>query len=333
MKFKLIASLALFASLAVTSAQAQQSVTIRAEHDEPSGSITDRLLNQMAEDVSKATGGKVKLEVHSGSSLSGGKIPTMIQNVQAGNVDLSFVSSGVYAAIDQRIGVLSLPFMCGSIDDLEKLSRKSGIMDKIYADQDAKNFHIVDTWTRALRQIANNKREIKTPADIKGLRFRVPEFKLWIDTFKTLGATPVPLPFSEIPTALQLGTIDGAERPSEFLKTESWWDLAKYVSMVNYSGDVLLVAFNKAFWDKLDQPTKKLLTDKLKEYGDKKFNEEKTVEQGVIELLRQHNVKVTLLTPDEVKQFRTAMDPVWADNQSRIGKDLIAAAEKAVAHK
>jgi tripartite ATP-independent transporter DctP family solute receptor len=316
--------------LAVTSAQAQ-TVTVRAEHDEPSGSITDRLLNQMADDISKSTSGKVKVEVHAGSSLSGGKIPTMIQNVQAGNVDLSFVSSAVYASIDPRIGVVSLPFMCGSIDDLEKLSRKSGVLDKIYADQDSKNFHIVDTWTRALRQIANNKREIKTPEDIKGLRFRVPEFKLWIDTFKAVGATPVPLPFSEIPTALQLGTIDGAERPSEFLKTESWWDLAKYVSMVNYSGDVLLVAFNKSFWDKLDEPTRKLLSDKLKEYGDKKFNEEKTVEKGVVDLLRQHGVKVTILSPDEVKKFRQAMQPIWADSQSRIGKDLIATAEKTIA--
>jgi tripartite ATP-independent transporter DctP family solute receptor len=325
-----MALLALFAGLAITSAQAQQTITVRAEHDEPSGSITDRLLNQMANDISKATNGKVKIAVHSGSSLSGGKIPTMIQNVQSGNVDLSFISSGVYASIDPRLGVLSLPFMCRSIDDLEKLSRKSGVMDKIYADQGTKNIYIVDTWTRALRQIANNKREIKSPEDIKGLRFRVPEFKLWIDTFKVLGATPVPLPFSEIPTALQLGTIDGAERPSEFLKTESWWDLAKYVSMVNYSGDVLLVAFNKAFWNKLDQPIQKLLSDKLKEYGDKKFNEEKTVEKGVIDELRQHGVKVTVLTPDQVKKFRVAMEPIWKENQSRIGKDLIAAAEKAV---
>lgn len=328
MKSGLMAFIALFA-LAATSVQAQ-TVTVRTEHDEPSGSITDRLLNQMADDIAKATSGKVKVEVHSGSSLSGGKIPTMIQNVQAGNVDLSFVSSAVYASIDPRISVISLPFMCGSIDDLEKLTRKSGILDKIFADQDSKNFHIVDTWTRALRQIANNKREIKTPEDIKGLRFRVPEFKLWIDTFKAVGATPVPLPFSEIPTALQLGTIDGAERPSEFLKTESWWDLAKYVSMVNYSGDVLLVALNKAFWDKLDKPTQKLLGDKLKEYGDKKFNEEKTVEKGVVDLLRQHNVKVTVLTPEEVKKFRQAMEPIWTESQTRIGKDLIAAAEKAV---
>jgi TRAP-type transport system periplasmic protein len=313
--------------------QAQQNVTMRVEHDEPSGSITDRVLNQMAEDVARSTQGRIKMEVHSGASLSGGKIPTMIQNVQAGNVDVSLISSGIYANIDPRVGVISLPFLCGSIDDLERVSRKSGTLKQVYADQDAKNVHIVDTWTRALRQVANNKREIKSPDDLKGLRIRVPEFKLWIDAFKAMGATPVPLPFSEIPTALQLGTIDGAERPSEFLKTESWWELAKYVSMLNYSGDVLLVGVNKTFWDKLDQPTQKLLTDKFKEYGNKKFTEEKTLEQSVIALLREKGMKVTIPTAAELAKFRKAMEPVWTDNEKRLGKDLMNAAEKSASSK
>src|SRR6476661_6164490 len=75
--------------------QAQQSVTMRVEHDEPSGSITDRVLNQMDEELAQSTKGRIKMEVHSGASLSGGKIPTMIQNVQAGNVDVSLISSGI----------------------------------------------------------------------------------------------------------------------------------------------------------------------------------------------------------------------------------------------
>src|SRR5678815_3219115 len=112
--------LALAASILVSNALwAQQTITVRVEHDENASSNTNRLLTEMAAEVASATGGKIKLEIHSGASLSGGKIPTMIQNVQAGNVDVSLISSGIYANIDPRIGVISLPFLCGSIDDLE----------------------------------------------------------------------------------------------------------------------------------------------------------------------------------------------------------------------
>jgi len=310
---------------------AQETITIRTEHDAPSTSRTHQLLLKMADEIAQSTDGRIKIEVHSGASLSGGKIPTMVQNLQAGNEELALISSGNYSTIEPRLGVLSLPFMNGSIDDLEYLARESGIMDEIYADQGSRNIHIVDAWTRLLRQIVNNKRKIISPDDMAGLRFRVPEIKLWIDAFRAMGATPVPMPFSEIPTALQLGTIDGAERPTEFLETESWWDMAKYVSMVNYTGDVVLVAFNKPFWDKLDPETQELLTIKLREYGDETFRLEKNSEAAVIEALRKNGMVVTEPTPDQVKAFRKAMQPVWQQYENQIGKELIQSAESALA--
>jgi TRAP-type C4-dicarboxylate transport system substrate-binding protein len=115
--------------------------------------------------------------------------------------------------------------------------------------------------------------------------------------------------------------------------TEKWWELAKFVTMANYSGDALMVSFNKAFWDKLDADTKKVITAKLKEVGDKKLVEEKNVENSVVETLRKNGVKVTVLTPAEVQKFRDAMKSVWTDNESRIGKDLMAAVAKAATTK
>jgi tripartite ATP-independent transporter DctP family solute receptor len=333
MKLRLVAGFVPLLALLINATPLPAQTVIRAEHDEPSGSITDRLMIQAAAEIASATNGKVKMDVHPSVSLSGGKIPTMIQNAQAGNVDLAIISSGPYSTIDPRTGVMSLPFMFSSIDEMARAARQSHVLDKLMAEQESRNLVVVDLWVRTLRQLANNKREIRTPDDAKGLRFRVPEFKLWIDAFRAMGAVPVPMPFSEIPTALQLGTIDGAERPSEFLMTEKWWELAKFVTMANYSGDVLMVSFNKTFWDKLDADTKKVITNKLKEVGDKKIVEEKKVENSVVETLRSHAVKVTELTPVEVQKFRDAMKSVWTDNENRIGKDLMTAVSKAATGK
>ncbi len=331
-KARLLAPLAALVVSATLSIAAQaQTITIRAEHDEPVESITHRLMLQAADAIAKDTNGKVKMDVHPSVSLSGGKIPTMIQNAQTGNVDLAVISTGVFSSVDPRTGVFSLPFMFSSLDSMAHAVRGTHMPDKLMAEQQSRNLVVVDLWVRALRQIANNKREVRTPDDAKGLRFRVPEFRLWIDAFKSIGAVPVPLPFSEIPTALQLGTIDGAERPSEFLMTEKWWELAKFVTIANYSGDALMVAFNKGFWEKIDPASQKIITARLKEVGDKKYQEEKTVEAKVIETLKANNVKVTVLTPAEVQKFRDAMKTVWTENESRIGKELIDACSKAAA--
>ncbi|MEP1326986.1 MAG: TRAP transporter substrate-binding protein DctP [Roseibium sp.] len=312
-------------------AVADDTIVIRTEHDAPSTSLTHRLLTEMAEDLKTETDGRIQLEIHSGTSLSGGKINTMIQNLQTGNEELALVASAYFSNIDPRLNVMSLPFMNGSIDDIEYLARESGVMDQVFADQQSKNIVVVDAWSRALRQIVNSKRTISTPDDMKGLRFRVPEIKLWVDAFKALGAVPVPMPFSEVVTALQLGTIEGGERPTEFLRTEAWWDMARYVTMANYTGDVLMVAFNKPFWESLDQADQELLTTKLQELGDKTFEAEKSMEAGVLETLRENGMEVTELTPEELEQFRAAMQPVWESYGGVIGTDLIAAAQSALA--
>jgi TRAP-type C4-dicarboxylate transport system substrate-binding protein len=310
----------------------QQAFTIRVEHDETASSNTNRMLNEMAAELATASGGKLKLEIHSGASLSGGKITTLIQNVQLGNVDLGWISTGPYVATDPRLGVVSLPFIFKSIDDMERV-RKSGVLNAVFEDQEKRNLHVVDMWSRPLRQIINIKKEIRLPADAAGMRFRVPELRLFIDAFKALNATPVPLPFSEIATALQLKTIDGAERPTDYLVSEKWWELAKYISMVNYSGDVVMVSFNSAFWKKLGPENQKLLADTIRKYGDKKFIVDKAAAEEAVVIAQKNGMVVTNLTPTELQAFRDAMKGVWTAHADEIGQPLINAVQKVIAEK
>jgi TRAP-type transport system periplasmic protein len=311
---------------------AQQTITVRVEHDENASSNTHKLLTEMAAEVASASGGKLKLEIHSGASLSGGKIPTMIQNVEAGNVDASWISTAIYSSTEPRLGVLSLPFIFSSIDDLERV-RKSSVLANVYADQEKRNLHVVDSWSRPLRQIINTKREVHSPEDIAGLRFRVPEIRLWIDAFKAIKAIPVPMPFSEIPTALQLNMIDGAERPTDYIVAEQWWDLAKYISIVNYSGDAVMVSFNEAFWNKLGPDNQKSLAEIIRRYGDRKYSVDKAAAEEALLTAQKKGMVVTRLAPAEVDAFRGAMKNVWIAHTQEIGGPLIAAVRQVAAGK
>jgi tripartite ATP-independent transporter DctP family solute receptor len=323
MKVTIAAAVMTLTALFVTApALHAQTVTIRVEHDENSSSNTHKVLTEMAGELAKESGGKLKLDVHAGASLSGGKITTMIQNVQAGNVDAAWIATSVYTGVEPRVGVLSLPFIFKDMDGLEQVRRK-GTLNDLYAEQEKRNLHVVDAWSRPLRQFINNKRAINKPADAAGLRFRVPEMKLWVDAFKAIGAQPLPLPFSEIPTAIQLGTIDGAERPTDYLVAERWWDMGKYVSLVNYSGDAVMVSFNKAFWEKLDPAMQQLLVKKIKQFGDKKYDIDKVAAEQAVAEAKSNGMIINTVDADGLKLFRDAMKSVWTDHAKQIGQPLI----------
>lgn len=307
-----------------------QSIRILAEHDEPSGSTIDQLLHDMAKELAEKTDGRIELVPNAAASLSGGNIRTMIQNAQSGAVQMSMIATSIYTSFDPRMNVFSLPFLVANIDKLEELGRNSDLAKELYADQSERGLHIADAWTRALRQIVNNEREVKTVDDLEGLRFRVPEIELWADAFRAAGASPIAMPFSEIPVAMETNAIDGAERPTAFLESEQWWTMADYVTMANYTGDLVMVAFNQTFWEGLSKEDQELLTSMVRKYGDMNHQREKKGEEEVIATLKEHGMTVTQLTEESQAGFQEVMKDVWASYEDEIGEDVVERAVEVV---
>jgi TRAP-type C4-dicarboxylate transport system substrate-binding protein len=158
---------------------------------------------------------------------------------------------------------------------------------------------------------------------MKELRFRVMETPLMVSIFESLGAHPIGMPFGEIFSALQLGTIDGAERPTEFLLTEKWWDLAKYVTMCDYTGDLLIVQANLKFFNGLNKGDQKNLIKLIKEGGDKKYQAEKEMQEKAVETLKQRGMTVTFLTAEQKNLFRNKTQKVWTEYNPKFEKGLI----------
>jgi len=283
----------------------------------------DTLLHEMADEVREQTDGRIEIVPQAAASLSGGNIRTMIQNTQSGAVQMSMIATSVYTSFDPRMNVFSLPFLVADIDELKALARDSELAAEIYADQENRGLHVADAWTRALRQLVNAKQPISTVEDMNGLRFRVPEIALWADAFRAAGAAPVAMPFSEIPIAIQTGAIDGAERPTAFLVSEQWWTMGEYVTIANYTGDVLMASFNKTFWDGLTEDDRTLLTAAVRKYGDLNHQREKEREAGVIATLEENGMTVTRLDAEAQAGFQAVMEEVWTSYQDKIGEDVV----------
>jgi len=114
-----------------------------------------------------------------------------------------------------------------------------------------KGLKMLGYMENGIRHMTNNVREVKTPADMKGLKMRVMNNKVYIEMMKSLGASPTPMAFSELYSAMQQGTIDGQENPSAHIYTKRFFEVQKYASLTGhaYAPEPLLISM--ITWKKL----------------------------------------------------------------------------------
>ncbi len=120
-------------------------------------------------------------------------------------------------------------------------------------------------WENGYRQITNSKRPIKVPADLKGMKLRVPEGKWRLKMFQAYGANPSPMKFSELFTALQTGVMDGQENPFTQIYSAKLQEVQKYLSLSNHVYTPAYLTVGKTHWKSLPADVRKILEDTAKE--------------------------------------------------------------------
>ncbi|GAP54386.1 2,3-diketo-L-gulonate-binding periplasmic protein YiaO [Arthrobacter sp. Hiyo6] len=166
----------------------------------------------------------------------------------------------MYASVVPEMNAISIPYLFKDTkEEAAFLDGKPGqaLKDKLAA----KDTVALSFLTRTGREITNSVRPIEKPADLKGLKIRVPGNTLWTDFFGKLGASPTTMAFSEVFTGLQTGTIDGQENPIEVPWTNKFSEVQKYVSMTNHINDAWVLALSSKKWETLSADQKKALTD------------------------------------------------------------------------
>ena len=138
--------------------------------------------------------------------------------LMSGAADFSFHSNIIYSIADEKFGVISMPWLIPDTATADaKLSGAGGkAIDKLLL---GKGIVGLGFGENGFRQITNNKKEIATPADMSGLKIRIPGIKMFISLYKALGADPIAMNFGEVFTALQQRTIDGQENPTDVINS------------------------------------------------------------------------------------------------------------------
>lgn len=215
---------------------AQAQAEFKVGHVGEPGSIFQKSADEFARRANAKLGGKLKVVVYGSSQLGGDK--ELIQKVKLGTVDMAVPSTVMTSEVDQ-FGVFDLPYI---VKDRAHMARieKDVFWPSIAPLAEKKGIKVLAVWENGSRHITNNKHPIKVPADLKGIKLRVPEGKWRVKMFQEYGANPSPMKFSELFTALQTGVMDAQENPFTQIYSAKLQEVQKYLSL---SGHVYTPAY------------------------------------------------------------------------------------------
>ena len=165
-------------------------------------------------------------------------------------------------------------------------------------------------WELGFRELTNGRHPIATVDDIAGLKIRVIQSPIYIDLFNALGANAVPMPFTELYTALETGAIDGQENPAPSILTAKLNEVQDYMTLTNHTYNPQMVMVSAKFWDTLNDEERKVLQDAAVEARDYERAVAREQSAKAVEELKSEGMEVSELSPEEFAKFREKAKPV-----------------------
>ncbi len=249
MKKLVISSLLAVSALSLAfPASAQDVIKLKLGHVAPTDEPYHQAAEKFAELVKKNTGGAVEIQIFPNSLLGGQR--ELLEGLQLGSVDITLTTAAVLSSFLPKTQVIELPFMFRDSEHVYKVV-DGPLAKEIYEGDEKKKMKVIDTWENGFRIITNIVRPIEKPEDMKGVKIRVMENKMYIEMFKALGANPTPMARGELFTGLQTKVVDGQENPLGQIYTSRFYEVQKYISLTGHTYSPEAVVFSLATWKKI----------------------------------------------------------------------------------
>ncbi|MFD2044576.1 DctP family TRAP transporter solute-binding subunit [Ornithinibacillus salinisoli] len=279
---------------------------------------------KLAEDLESETDGRITMEVFPNEQLSGGDSGKAVELLSKGTIDLTFNSTIIYSILDERFGVASAPFLFKDLDEVDQVFGGDGgealkdILREIGVEP-------LGYGQNGFRQVTNSVHEIKSPADVEGLKMRIPGITMYTDLWRELGADPSTMTFSEVFTSLQQNTIDGQENPIDVIHSSRLEEVQDYITMWNYSYDPLVLGINKELFDSMSEEDQELITKLGAEAAEYQVELARDKEAEQISELEDKGMQFYYPTDEELTMFKETVQPVYDKYEDIWGADLLEA--------
>lgn len=292
----------------------------------PDASNQGRAAKFFADEVGRLSDGKLKMRTFGDAKLGS---DVQMQNALIGGAQEMMVgSTATLVGIVKDFGVYDLPFLFNSDKQADAVldgpfGRK--LMDKL----EAQGLVGLVYWENGFRNLTNSKHPVTKMEDFAGIKLRVMQNPMYIDMFDSFGANAVPLPYSELFSAMETGAVDGQENPVTTIESAKFYEVQKYLTITRHVYSPWIVLASKSWWDQLSADEHKILLDAAVASRDFERKDSREASLKAIDALKSHGMQVNELSPEELARLKEksqpAADKFAADGGAEVLKDLQAA--------
>ena len=307
-------------ALVATAGQAQEPTPLRVAYvqspDHPHGLGIQRF----AELVQQKSGGKISVKTYGNATLGGDA--AVVSSLRGGTIDMTVVIPGLLTGIVKGYVLLDLPFLFNSY--LEADAVLDGPVGKKLLDMlPDKGLIGLGYWDHGFRIVTNSKRPILKLEDFSGLKIRVPQSNIFIETFTALGANAVPMPIPELFGALESKAVDGQENPYAAVEALKFNEVQKYASATLHAYNPLVVIFGKRSWDRLTPAERQIVQEASNEAGAYERKISREANEKSADGLARKGMQVNAVSLQEIARMRDKVKPV-AEKFTKDGGEAMA---------
>jgi TRAP-type transport system periplasmic protein len=278
-----------------------------------------RAAKVFAEHVEKASGGKMKVRAIGAAAL--GPDVQMQQALIGGAQEMMVGSTATLVGITKEMALWDTPFLFNNAAEADAIL-DGPIGQKVMDKVQEKGLVGLAYWENGFRNLTNSKRPVAKAEDLDGIKLRVMQNNVYLESFKILGANAIPLPFSELFSALETNTVDGQENPFNTILSSKFYEVQKYLSVTNHVYSPWIVLVSKKWWDQLSKDEQKVLLDAAKASRD--FERKDTREEAAKALadLKTKGMQINEVPASEVARMRDKLTKVNANIGASVGMEL-----------
>lgn len=290
-------------------------------------------VEKFAELVAQKSGGKLSVRPFPGGTL-GPDLQT-VSAMQGGTMEMTVMNASLLAGNVKEMAVFDFPFLFNNTREADAVA--DGPVGRKLLDKLAERGLVgLAYWDLGFRQMHTAKKPIAKADDFNGMKMRVIPTPLYVDFMKSLGASPVPMPFTETYTAMEQGAIDGMTNPLLNILDGKYNEVSKHLTITNHMYTPQAVIVSKKFWDKLSPTEQKILRDAAQETAIIQRKVARDEAAKVLAELKKRGMNVVELPPAEVAKLRERSKPVLEKYTKELGAivpEMLAAVEQARAAK
>ncbi len=278
-----------------------------------------RAVQVFADEVAKLSGGKMKIRAIGAAAL--GSDIQMQQALIGGAQEMMVGSTATLVGITPEMALWDTPFLFNSGEEADRvLDGETGqaVMRKL----EDKGLVGLVYWENGFRNLTNSQKPVNGPEDFSGLKLRVMQNNVFLETFQRLGANAIPLPFSELFTALETKTVDGQENPYNTILSSKFYEVQKYLSITNHVYSPWIVTASKKWWDGLSADERDVLLKAAAVSRDFERKDTRQEADKALAQLKADGMQINTVSPEAVQKMRETIAPVNEKIKQDVGPGL-----------